>query len=47
MLLKLLLPLKIHKIDTMIEEVFGVLERNHRAYLSHRKKREQQFGEYT
>jgi hypothetical protein len=38
-LLKLLLPMKKHSLDTLIEQVTWIQARNHRAYLSHRRKR--------
>ena len=38
-LLKLLLPMRKHSLDTLIEQVIWIQDRNHRAYLSHRKRR--------
>jgi len=39
MLLKLLLPMKKHSLQTMLEEIVAVQIRNHRAYLCHRRKK--------
>lgn len=47
MFLKLLLPLKKHNPETMIQEVIGIQARNHRAYRSHRKRREREPGQYV
>jgi hypothetical protein len=38
-LLKVILPMKRHTIETLIEQIIWVQTRNHRAYLSHRRKR--------
>ncbi len=37
-LLKVILPMKRHTIETLIEQILGVQTRNRRAYLSHRRK---------
>ena len=38
-LLKLLLPMKKQALDTLIEQIVWIQNQNHRAYLSHRRKR--------
>jgi hypothetical protein len=32
------LPMRKHKLDTLIEQIIWIQERNHRSYLSHRRK---------
>ena len=44
MLLKLLLPMKKHSLQTMLEEIVAVQTRNHRARQCHRKKRLKELG---
>jgi len=39
MLLKLLLPMKKHTLESLLDQVVGIQVRNHRAYQSHREKR--------
>jgi len=44
-LLKVILPMRRHTIETLIEQIIWIQTRNHRAYLSHRRKRLQEtFG---
>ncbi|AOY57225.1 hypothetical protein [Desulfococcus multivorans] len=43
-LLNLLLPMKKHSFETMIEQIFWIQTKNHRAYLSHRRRRMQETG---
>jgi hypothetical protein len=38
-LLKVILPMKQHTLETLIAQVAWIQARNHRAYLSHRRKR--------
>ena len=38
-LIRLLLPMKRHTLDSLLEQIGWIQRRNHRAYLSHRKKR--------
>ena len=40
MLLEVVLPLRAYTIEDILELVVWVQRRNHRAYLSHRKRRE-------
>lgn len=38
-LIKVVFPMKRHTVETLIEQVVWVQNQNHRAYLSHRRKR--------
>jgi hypothetical protein len=38
-LLEVVLPLKVFQADEVLRLVAGIQQRNHRAYLAHRKKR--------
>jgi hypothetical protein len=38
-LIKLLLPMKKQAVDSLLDKILRVQQRNHRAYLFHRKKR--------
>jgi len=38
-LLMIILPMKRHTFETLVEQIIWIQRRNHRAYLSHRKKR--------
>jgi len=44
MLLKLLLPMKKHSLQTMREEIVAVQAKKHRARRCHRKKRLKELG---
>jgi len=44
MILNVLLPLKRHDVDSVLDEILGIQVRNHRAYLSHRKRRDRELG---
>jgi hypothetical protein len=37
-LLKVILPMKRHALETLIEQVIRIQNRNHRAHMSHRKR---------
>ncbi|MFC1789315.1 hypothetical protein ACFLZE_05340, partial [Thermodesulfobacteriota bacterium] len=41
-LLKLLLPMKKHTLETLIEEVIWIQNKNHQAAFSHRRRRERE-----
>jgi hypothetical protein len=42
-LLKVLLPMKSQSLETLISQILWIQARNHRAYLSHRKRRMKEF----
>ena len=44
LLLKVLLPMKRQTMETLISQILWIQARNHRAYLSHRKKRLQELA---
>ncbi len=45
MILDVLLPLKKHDVESILDVILGVQVRNHRAYLSHRKRRDRELGQ--
>jgi hypothetical protein len=47
LLLRVLLPMKKHNLDTLLDQVIGIQNRNHRARLSHRKRRLKEIGKMS
>jgi hypothetical protein len=37
--MEVILPMKRHTLENLLEKIVWIQERNHRAYLSHRKRR--------
>jgi len=44
---RVLLPMKKHTVESLIEQILWIQERNHRAYLSHRRKRIKNLAHYS
>jgi hypothetical protein len=44
-LIEVILPMKRHTFESLLEQIAWIQARNHRAYLSHRKKRLRELAE--
>jgi hypothetical protein len=46
LLIKLLLSMEKQTMESLIQQVVWIQNRNHKAYLFHRKRRESEYGQY-